>query len=54
MAFAGLVVVAIAGNAIDNVVDIQLAARDQADYAVSVILQSPLQVVRWPCWPSTW
>ena len=43
-AFAGLVIVAIAGNAIENVVGIQLAARGQADYAVSVILQSPLQV----------
>lgn len=43
-AFAGLVVVAIAGNAIENVVGIQLAAKGQADYAVSVILQSPLQV----------
>lgn len=41
-AFAGLVVVAIAGNAIENVVGVQLAARGQADYAVSVILQSPL------------
>jgi Ca2+:H+ antiporter len=44
-AFAGLVIVAIAGNAIENVVGIQLAARNQADYAVSVILQSPLQIV---------
>jgi Ca2+:H+ antiporter len=44
-AFAGLVIVAIAGNAIENVVGIQLAAKNQADYAVSVILQSPLQVV---------
>jgi Ca2+:H+ antiporter len=43
-AFAGLVVVAIAGNAIENVVGIQLAAKNRADYAVSVILQSPLQV----------
>jgi Ca2+:H+ antiporter len=43
-AFAGLVVVAIAGNAVENVVGIQLAARDQADYALSVILQSPLQI----------
>jgi Ca2+:H+ antiporter len=43
-AFAGLVIVAIAGNAIENVVGIQLAAKNQADYAVSVILQSPLQV----------
>ena len=45
-AFAGLVIVAIAGNAIENVVGIQLAAKGQADYAVSVILQSPLQVAR--------
>ena len=43
-AFAGLVVVAIAGNAIENVVGIQLAARNQADYALSVIVNSPLQV----------
>ena len=43
-AFAGLVVVAIAGNAVENVVGIQLAARDRADYAVSVILQSPVQI----------
>ncbi len=42
--FAGLVVVAIAGNAVENVVGIQLAARNQADYAVSVILNSPLQI----------
>jgi Ca2+:H+ antiporter len=43
-AFAGLVVVAIAGNAIENVVGIQLAAKNQADYALSVIVNSPLQV----------
>jgi Ca2+:H+ antiporter len=43
-AFAGLVVVAIAGNAVENVVGIQLAARNQTDYALSVILQSPLQI----------
>jgi Ca2+:H+ antiporter len=43
-AFAGLVIVAIAGNAVENVVGIQLAARNQADYALSVILQSPLQI----------
>jgi Ca2+:H+ antiporter len=42
--FAGLVIVAIAGNAVENVVGIQLAARDRADYALSVILQSPLQI----------
>jgi Ca2+:H+ antiporter len=43
-AFAGLVIVAIASNAIENVVGIQLAARNQADYALSVIINSPLQV----------
>jgi len=43
-AFAGLVVVAIAGNAVENVVGIQLAFRNQADYALSVIINSPLQV----------
>jgi Ca2+:H+ antiporter len=43
-AFAGLVIVAIAGNAVENVVGIQLAAKGQADYALSVILNSPLQI----------
>jgi Ca2+:H+ antiporter len=42
--FAGLVIVAIAGNAIENVIGIQLAWRNQTDYAVSVILNSSLQV----------
>lgn len=42
--FAGLVIVAIAGNAVENVVGIQLAARNQADYALSVIVNSPLQI----------
>jgi Ca2+:H+ antiporter len=43
-AFAGLVVVAIAGNAVENVVGIQLAVKNQADYANSVIMNSSLQV----------
>jgi Ca2+:H+ antiporter len=43
-AFAGLVIVAIAGNAIENLIGIQLAWRNQADYAVSVILNSSLQI----------
>ncbi|MEP6703220.1 MAG: calcium/proton exchanger [Acidobacteriota bacterium] len=43
-AFAGLVIVAIAGNAIENLVGIQLAWRNQTDYAVSVILNSSLQI----------
>lgn len=42
--FAGLVIVAIAGNAIENLVGIQLAVRNQSDYAVSVILNSSLQI----------
>ena len=43
-AFTGFVIVALAGNAVENVVGIQFAARNQADYAVSVILNSSLQV----------
>ncbi len=43
-AFAGLVVVAIAGNAVENVVGIQLALKNKADYALSVILNSSLQI----------
>jgi len=43
-AFAGLVVVAIAGNAVENVVGIQLAFKNQADYALSVIINSPIQI----------
>ena len=42
--FVGLVVVAIAGNAVENVVGITAAARNQADLAVSLILNSALQV----------
>lgn len=43
-AFAGLVVVAIAGNAVENVVGIQLALKNKSDYALSVILNSSLQI----------
>ena len=42
--FAGLVIVAIAGNAVENVVGVQLAARNQPDFAISVIVNSSLQV----------
>lgn len=42
--FAGLVIVAIAGNAVENFVGIKLAAQDRMDYALSVILQGPLQI----------
>src|SRR5439155_4163741 len=43
-AFAGLVVVAIAGNAVENVVGVQLAADNRPDFAISVIVNSALQV----------
>jgi Ca2+:H+ antiporter len=43
-AFAGLVVVAIAGNAIENVVGIQLAAANRSEYAFSVVVNSPMQI----------
>jgi Ca2+:H+ antiporter len=42
--FTGLVLVALAGNSVENVVGIQLAAKNKADYAISVILNSSLQV----------
>jgi Ca2+:H+ antiporter len=43
-AFAGLVIVAIAGNAVENVIGIQLALKNKSDYAISVILNSSLQI----------
>ena len=43
-AFTGLVIVALAGNAVENVVGVQFAARNQSDFAISVILNSSLQV----------
>lgn len=43
-AFTGLVIVAVAGNAIENVVGIRLAMHNKPDYAMSVILTSSLQV----------
>ncbi|TCJ22737.1 calcium/proton exchanger [Nocardioides jejuensis] len=43
-AFAGLVIVAIAGNAIENVIGIQLAARNQSEYAFQIVINSPLQI----------
>ena len=42
--FAGLVIVAIAGNAVENVVGVQLMAKNHPNYAISVILNSSLQV----------
>src|ERR1035437_2598263 len=43
-AFAGLVVVAIAGNAVENVVGVQAMLADRGDLAISLILNSSLQV----------
>ena len=43
-AFTGLVVVAIAGNSIENLVGIRLALKNKAELAVSGILNSSLQV----------
>lgn len=43
-AFTGLVIVALAGNAVENVVGVQFALRNQADFAISVIMNSSLQV----------
>lgn len=43
-AFAGLVVVATAGNAVENAVGVKLAWQNQADHALSVVLNSPLQI----------
>jgi Ca2+:H+ antiporter len=43
-AFAGLVVVAIAGNAVENFAGIMLAAKGQPDLAISVVKNSVAQV----------
>ena len=43
-AFAGLVIVAIAGNAVENVVGIQLALKNRGEHALEVVLQSPVQI----------
>jgi Ca2+:H+ antiporter len=42
--FVGLVIVAIAGNAVENVVGITAAARNQSELAISLILNSSLQI----------
>jgi len=43
-AFTGLVIVAIAGNAVENVVGITLAAKGQADLAISIVKNSVAQI----------
>jgi Ca2+:H+ antiporter len=42
--FAGLVIVALAGNAVENVVGVVLAARNRPELALSIVLYSPLQI----------
>jgi len=43
-AFTGLVIVAIAGNAVENVVGVTLAAKGQSDLAISVVKNSVAQI----------
>jgi Ca2+:H+ antiporter len=43
-AFTGIVIVAIAGNAVENVVGITLAAKGQSDLAISVVKNSVAQI----------
>jgi Ca2+:H+ antiporter len=43
-AFAGLVIVAIAGNAVENVTALVLAAKGQSDLAISVVKNSVAQI----------
>jgi Ca2+:H+ antiporter len=43
-AFAGFVIVAIAGNAVENAVGVTLAAKGQSDFAISIIKNSVAQV----------
>jgi Ca2+:H+ antiporter len=42
--FTGLVIVALAGNAVENVVGVRMAAQNRSDLAISVILNSSLQI----------
>ena len=44
-AFAGLIVVAIAGNAVENLAGVTSAAKGNGDLAMSLILNSALQIV---------
>lgn len=43
-AFAGLVIVAIAGNAVENAAGVRLAARGQSDLAISLVVSSVAQI----------
>ena len=44
-AFAGFVIVAIVGNAVEHVVGVQLMYRNKPAYAVNIMVQSPLQIL---------
>jgi Ca2+:H+ antiporter len=44
-AFAGFVIVALASNAVENAIGIRLAANNEPDFALQVVLQSPVQVI---------
>ena len=44
-AFAGVVIVALASNAIENAIGIRLAYNNQPDFALQVVLQSPVGVI---------
>jgi Ca2+:H+ antiporter len=50
-AFIGLVVVGIAGNAVENVVGVTLAAKGQSELAISVIKNSVAQIAAF-LWPA--
>lgn len=43
--FAGFVIVALASNAVENAIGIRLAANNEPDFALQVVLQSPVQVI---------
>src|SRR5205814_4570742 len=43
-AFTGIVIVGIAGNAVENVVGVTLAAKGRADLAISVVKNSVAQI----------
>ncbi|MBS1705251.1 MAG: calcium/proton exchanger [Armatimonadetes bacterium] len=43
-AFTGLVVVAVAGNAIEHLAGVQMALKNKPDYAMSIIMNSSLQI----------
>jgi Ca2+:H+ antiporter len=43
-AFAGIVIVAIAGNAVENVTGLVMAAKGQSDLAISVVKNSVAQI----------